>query len=129
MRTTKGLSYILWRWKEWAGEDAVRQWLDLELRDESDALWILGTFLSTMSSSSNGKTTYIRYVDRDALRLFTDMEKISDLTNHIELAKLSTEDMRSLRAFRLAIIWEAEGKPKGYRGESSDGTNPLEEDS
>ena len=31
LRRQEGLSYLLWRWKEWAGEDVVKKWVAAEL--------------------------------------------------------------------------------------------------
>lgn len=128
LRTMNGLSYILWRWKEWAGEAEVKSWVQSQINDEGDALWIMKTFLSTMRSEGN-KVTFTRYLRLDTLSSFCEIERLEELTKDLNLGKLDKNDMRALRAFRQAMIWKTEGKPDDYNGDTWHGDNPLEEDS
>lgn len=128
LKTMRGLSYLLWRWQEWASEAEVRDWIAAELRNSDDAFWILRTFLSTLRSESE-KVTFVRYHSLDTLARFTNIETLSALTESLELAKLEQDNMRALRAFRQALAWKAEGKPDGYNGDTWRGQNPLAEDS
>ena len=128
LRTMNGLSYILWRWKDWDGEAEVKQKISSHLKNGSDALWILKTFLSTMRSEGN-KVTFTRYLRLDMLAQFCELETLTALTQDYEMEKLPKDDMRALRAFRQALIWKAEGKSDDYNGDKWRGENPLEEES
>lgn len=128
LKTMNGLSFILWRWKEWEGKTAVEQWISSHLRSGSDALWVLKTFLSTMRTEGN-KVTFTRYLRLDTLAQFCDIEDLTAQTHDFVMEKLPQDDMRALRAFRQALIWKAEGKPADYNGDTWRGQNPLTEDS
>jgi hypothetical protein len=128
LRKLKGLSYVLWRWKEWAGEAVVKEWLAAELKAGGDVLWVLRLFLST-SRSDGEKVTFTRYIRLDWLSHFVDIDAAERLTRSCDIATLSQDDMRALRAFRQALKWRDEGKPPEYTGDRWDGANPLEEDS
>lgn len=127
LKTAQELSYILWRWKKWAGLEEVSQWLASCLKTPEDALWILRTFLSTMTATSS-KTTYTRYLSLKELGEFSDVETLSALTQHYDLKELTQDDMRALRAFRYALKWRNEGKPDDYGREYRGRQNPLTED-
>jgi hypothetical protein len=127
LRRLNGLDYVLLRWKDWTGEDAVRIWVAAELKTGSDALWILRVFLSTMSVSGE-RVTYIRYMRLDVLSQFVDIDIVERLTRSMEMSALSLDDMRALRAFRQALKWREEGMPPGYHGDAWDGANPLAEE-
>lgn len=128
LRELAGLNYILRRWKEWAGEQPVRRWIEAELKTSDDAVWLLNTFLS-ISRRSSDKVTYIRYVRLDWLAEFVDIERVSMLTQSVDITKLKLEDMRALRAFRKALEWRDAGEPATFTGDRRDGSNPLEEES
>lgn len=128
LRGLAGLDYILWRWKEWAGQQPVRRWIKGQLKTPEDALWLLRTFL-LISRRSSDKVTYVRYVRLDWLAEFVDIELVSKRTQGLEIPKLQLEDMRALRAFRKALEWRDAGKPATFTGDRWDGGNPLEEDS
>lgn len=128
LRRLEGLSYLLWRWKEWAGEDAVKKWVAAELKTDSDALWVLRVFLSTMRTDGE-KVTFTRYIRLDYLSQFVDIDAAERLTRSYDIATLPQDDMRALRAFRQALKWQEEGKPPGYIGDRWDRANPLEEES
>lgn len=128
LRKLVGLSYVLWRWKEWVGEAEVKKWIAAELLTGGDALWILQVFLSTMQASGE-KVTFTRYIRLDTLSSFADIETIERLTRAYDLTSLAKDDMRSLRAFRQALVWRDEGKPPGYIGERLGSRNPLVEES
>lgn len=128
LRRLEGLSYLLWRWKEWAGEDVVKKWLAAELKTGSDALWILKVFLST-SRRDGEKVTFTRYIRLDCLMQFVDIDMVERLTQSYDIASLLQNDMRALRAFRQALKWKEEGKPPEYTGDRWARENPLEEES
>lgn len=128
LRRLRGLSYVLWRWKEWAGEDAVKKWVAAELKTGGDGLWVLRLFLST-SRSDGEKVTFTRYMRLDWLSYFVDIDTAERLTRSYDIASLAQDDMRALRAFRQALKWREEGKPPAYTGDRWDGGNPLEEES
>ena len=128
LRDLAGLNYTLWRWKEWAGEQPVRAWIESELKKLDDALWLLRTFLS-ISRRESDKVTFLRYLRLDWLAEFVDIELVRKLTQDFDLNDLKREDMRALRAFRQAVEWRDAGKPPEYTGDRWDGSNPLEEDS
>lgn len=128
LRTMNGLSFLLWRWKEWVGEAEVKLWITSQLQTGGDALWVLKTFLSTMKKESN-KVTFTRYIRLDTLAMFCDAEALSRLTETYDLEKLPKDEMRALRAFRQALLWKAEGKPDDYTGDRWQGKSPLEEES
>lgn len=128
LKKLEGLSYLLWRWKEWAGEDPVKKWVAGELKTSGDGLWILKVFLSTMQTSGE-KVTYTRYLRLDWLSQFVDIDTAERLTSSCDLATLPQGEMRALRAFRQALKWREEGKPSEYIGDRWDRANPLEEES
>jgi hypothetical protein len=128
LRKLAGLDYILWRWKEWAGEQPVRRWIEAEMKTSDDALWLLKLFLSTSRRESD-KVTFIRYVRLDSLAEFVDIELVTKLTQCFDLKALDRDDKRALRAFRQALEWRDAGKPASFTGDRWDGGNPLEEDS
>lgn len=128
LRKLEGLSYILWRWKDWAGERVVKKWLSAELTTSEDALWILKVFLSTMQSSGE-KVTYTRYLHLDQLSQFVNIAAVQRLTRSYDITTLPKDDMRALRAFRQALIWKKEGKSPDYKGDRGNRENPLEEES
>lgn len=128
LRKLAGLDYILWRWKEWAGEQPVRRWIEAEMKTSDDALWLLKLFLSTSRRESD-KVTFIRYVRLDSLAEFVDIELVTKLTQCFDLKALARDDKRALRAFRQALEWRDAGKPASFTGDRWDGGNPLEEDS
>jgi predicted KAP-like P-loop ATPase len=128
LRKLADINYILWRWKEWAGETPVKRWIEAELKKPDDALWLLKVFLS-ISRSESDKVTFTRYIRLDWLADFVDIELVTKLTRTFDLAKLQLEDMRAIRAFRQALEWRDAGKPANFTGDRLDGGNPLEEDS
>jgi predicted KAP-like P-loop ATPase len=128
LKNLEGLSYILWRWKDWAGPRVVKKWLNAQLKTSEDALWILKVFLSTMQSSGE-KVTYTRYLNLEQLSQFVNIATIKKLTLSYDITKLPQNDMRALRAFRQALIWKKEGNPANYMGDRGNDVNPLEEDS
>ena len=128
LKKLEDLSYILWRWKNWAGQRIVKKWLNAELKTGEDALWILKVFLSTMRSSG-AKVTYTRYLHLDQLSQFVNIAAIQKLTRSYDMTTLSQDDMRALRAFRQALIWKKEGKAPDYNGDRGNRENPLEEES
>lgn len=123
-----GLDYILWRWKEWAGEAPVRRWIESEMKTADEALWLLKVFLS-ISRRESDRVTFVRYVRLDSLEQFVDIEIVQRLTQGIELNGLEREDLRALRAFRQALEWRDAGEPASFTGDIWDGGNPLEEES
>jgi predicted KAP-like P-loop ATPase len=127
LRELNGLDYVLLQWKEWAGENAVRNWVAAELKTGSDAVWILRVFLYTMQFSGE-RVNCIRYLRLDILSQFVDIDLVERFTRSIEMGALSLDDMRALRAFRQALKWREEGKPPGYLGDAWDGANPLAEE-
>lgn len=128
LRKVVKLDYILWRWKEWAGDSPVRRWIKPELKTSEDALWLLKVFLATSRKESD-KVSFVRYIRLDWLADFVDIELVTKLTRTFDLAKLQLEDMRAIRAFRQALEWRDAGKPASFTGDRWDGGNPLEEDS
>lgn len=128
LKKLEGLSYLLWRWKDWAGNSVVKKWLVTELKTSCDALWILKVFLSTMQTSGE-KVTYTRYLRLDSLSQFVNIASIKRLTRSCDPTTLPQDDMRALRAFRQALIWKKEGKPPEYIGDKWGSETPLEEES
>lgn len=80
-----------------------------------------------MSSSSDHKTTYTRYISLENLTLYYEPEAIETLTETLVLEEQSKENMRALRAFRWALKWKAEGQKDSYRGGDWDEGGPLTE--
>jgi len=128
MKNASGLSYLLWRWQEWAGEMEAKDWILSQMSSSDDALWVLRTFLSTSRRESN-RVTFVRYHNLETLARFVDIEELAKLTQPLDLEKQEQDDKRALRAFRQALAWRSEGKPNGYHGDDWRGDNPLEEDS
>lgn len=127
LKKLEGLSYILWRWKAWAGQRVVKKWLSADLKTGENALWILKVFLMTMRSEGE-KVTYTRYLNLDQLSEFTDIEAIQKLTRSYDITTLPQNDIRALRAFRHALVWKKEGKPSCYTGDVWNCKNPLAEE-
>ncbi len=104
LRELPHLTYILYRWKEWAGIDDVRAYLRGELNSPDDSLWILRTFLHIMTSSNGQRTTFTRTIDLKILEEFSSAERLKDLTSTLIISDLkSIEDQRATRAFRYAL--------------------------
>jgi predicted KAP-like P-loop ATPase len=128
LRKLKGLAYLLSRWKDWAGEDVVKNWVASELKTRNDALWILKAFLLSTIQGSGERVTYTRYMRLDVLGEFVDIDAIKRFTCSDDIRVLPQDEMRALRAFRQALKWREEGKPPEYHGGAWDGANPLEEE-
>lgn len=128
LRMLNGLRYLLWRWKDWAGDDVVKKWVAAELKTSNDALWVLKVFLSS-SRRVGEKVTFTRSIRLDVFSQFVDIDTTERLTHSCDLAALTLDDMRALRAFRQALKWREEGKPPEYTGDQWDRANPLVEES
>jgi predicted KAP-like P-loop ATPase len=128
LRGMSGIGRLLWRWHDWAGEAEVRKWIAGQLRNGSDALWFLRTFLSELRKTSD-RVVFIRYINLKNIGMFADAAVIEALTRDLKIEELDKDDQRALRAFRQALIWKAEGKPDGYNGDDWRTANPLAEES
>jgi predicted KAP-like P-loop ATPase len=127
LKSVSKLSYLLWRWKDWAGEEEVYEWINSLLHTGKDALWVLRAFMSIGSRTGN-KVAFRRYIILSEIGLFCDIEKLSQLTDGYTLEKLGIEDKRALRAFRFSLKCREEGKPDTYCRDGRLGAKELEED-
>lgn len=125
LRELKRIAWVLYCWSDWSGSiEAPRKWINHELQGPSDALWILGQFLQTKSTTTN-LTYYTRYILLDELKKFAEIDKLKEFSCDLSIEKLSGDEGRALRAFRYALEWRKQGKPGDYTGPDSPDKNPL----
>ena len=128
LRKMPQLEYLLWNWRDGAGDVEVRTWVAANLQNSTDALWFLRTVLNVMRRESD-RVEFIRYINLKTVEMFADTSLLEQLTRELKAEELSKDDVRALRAFRQSLVWRKEGKPDGYHGEHMRGKNPLAEDS
>lgn len=99
---------LLWRWRAWAGEKEVREWLAQECTRPKSAAWLLSCLMERSSSGSE-----VRYQIR-----------LSDVSEYVEVAMLeqslaecdetifSENERIAVKEFRRAIKRRNEGKPE-----------------
>lgn len=126
LRVLSDLDNLLYWWKEWTTEMEVKTWISSQIKDTSDAIWLLRTVLKTATKTSD-KTVYTRYVSLDQMATYCEIDKIEKLTRSLVLEAQDKDNMRALRAFRWALKWKTEGKSDSYHGDNWEEDGPLTE--
>lgn len=108
------LPSLLFRWKEWGGDDAPRAFVASMTNKPDGALSFLKAFLSR--STSQGMGDYIAsehlYINLGSIEKFVPWESIEAVTNDVQLGlQDANEGHQALKAFREAVKRRREGKP------------------
>ncbi len=98
----KNLDYILYRWKEWESEEAVKSYVDKLLKTDSGLFDLLNGFVS--ESMSQGMGDYvakrIRKIDKKSIGNFTDISVLDELVNKIDESSLKKEKADIIKLYK-----------------------------
>jgi predicted KAP-like P-loop ATPase len=98
----KNLAYLLYRWKEWESEEAVKNYI-VELLKTDDGLFaLLNGFVS--ESMSQGMGDYvakrIRKIDKKSISNFTNTEELDKRVSQIDETKLDKEKADLVKLYK-----------------------------
>ena len=108
------LSSLLFRWKQWGGDDAPRAFVASMTSKPDGALAFLKAFLSR--STSHGMGDYVGserwYINLGSIEMFVPWESVEAVTKDVPLGPQDADEgHQALKAFREAVKRRREGKP------------------
>jgi predicted KAP-like P-loop ATPase len=108
------LQSLLWRWREWAGEEPPKKWVQEQVTSDPGLLGILVAF--TGKISSHGMRDYATKQRWEAslrsVEHFVPVEIIEKRLEEVSMMKFSPEQERAVRAFQRAFRRRKAGKPE-----------------
>ena len=111
------LTNILYRWKEWAGEKEVKQWVEKTIKNDKNLLKLLIKFVSITTTYSSSGTIKNPRLDPDWFKPFVkDSEKFAERIKKLSKKRLSEEQKKAVEQFLKEYQLRKEGK---------DPSNPL----
>jgi predicted KAP-like P-loop ATPase len=106
------LLYILFRWKNWGGQEAARLWVGATIADPGKTIQLLQRFVQV--ASSRGLEDYTlrthSFIDLRVIEEFVEIEVVKRAVEAVDIATLSEVGVRAVRCFSRAIHRRAEGK-------------------
>lgn len=113
---TVQLNGVLYRWKDWAGEKEVQDWVKKTIQEDDNLIKLLEKFLSYTISYSSKVVKHPR-LDPDWLKPFVDIESIIERVKKLsKRKKLTLVQKEALNRFL---------KEYEIRKEGKDPSNPL----
>jgi predicted KAP-like P-loop ATPase len=104
----KQCGYVLYRWKEWAGLEEVKQWIGQVINDPNGMLKLLSHLVSV--TIVNG-VKRIPYLDGESVEQFIELQQLYERIATINSEALTETDRINVALLRKAIARKAEGKP------------------
>jgi predicted KAP-like P-loop ATPase len=117
--TNPHLAYLLYRWKEWAGEEEARVFSEELTRTSEGAVRLVTTFL--LGSRAQGVQDFVArerwYIRLGDIEQFVRWEVIEEHLKSVPLESLAQRERRAVEAFRVAVRRRRQGKPDadGFR--------------
>lgn len=103
------LDEYLWRWSEWTSAEEVRSWIAAYTRKPKGAVWLLTVLLG--ESHSWGAEHRMRYyIDLRTIERFTDLSKLTELVDQVDVEGLPVKQARAVQEYRNALRRRMEGK-------------------
>ena len=99
---------LLWRWRAWAPDGEVREWVDEECVRPEGAAWLLSCLMGRISSGSDVR----HYIRLSKVAEYADIEKLETSIAVVDEATLSEKVRTAVKEFRRAIKRRNEGKPE-----------------
>ena len=112
LRSNPHLAYILFRWRDWSDQNALRDWVD-ELTGQPDGLVL---FLTAMASpvTSTALGSYASHtqwrINVANIEALTSLDQVERRVADLDREALSPDAMRAVEAFDRALRRRAEGK-------------------
>ncbi len=107
------LHFLLWRWSEWAGEEAPGAWVQAQIKSDPGLLAVLVAFTSKVSS--HGAGDYVAkqrwQASLQSLEYFVSLDIIEKRLTEVSREGLSAEQERAVQAFEQAFRRKKDGKP------------------
>ena len=98
----KNLAYLLYRWKEWNSEEAVKNYIAELLKTNDGFFALLNGFVS--ESISQGMGDYvakrIRKIDKKSIGNFTNTEELDKRVNQLDETKLDKEKADVVKLYK-----------------------------
>lgn len=111
---TADMASVLYRWKEWGGDDGPMQFVNVLVQTLDGTLAFLRAFLHRATSHGLGEFVAKErwYIPLKIIEDFVQWETIEALTKDISVESLSSaEDRRAIEAFVRAVHRRRKGKP------------------
>ena len=107
-------SELLYAWRDVAGKQAVREWLESRITDAKSALRLLGALLIERSSAGLSdhvsETDY--FLDLEGIETLVPIPHLESLLADVEVRDLEPQEQGALQAFREALA-EHRSEPTG----------------
>lgn len=99
------MKYILYRWKEWAGDEATR-WVETLIASEDGLLAFLAASMRRVRSLGMGDYAYAEDWEMDLKEIvdFVSIDRVSEEVRKLEDASLTDEQRGAVEAFRRALV-------------------------
>lgn len=98
----KNLAYLLYRWKEWESEEAVKSYVAALLKTDDGLLAFLNGFVS--ESMSQGMGDYvakrIRKIDKKSIGAFTDIDELDKRVNQLDETVLDQDKADIIKLYK-----------------------------
>lgn len=98
----KNLAYILYRWKEWESEDAVKSYVAELIKTDEGVMDLLNGFVSESMSQSMGDYVARRKVkiDKKSIATFVDISEFDKKVDQIDESKLTKEQTDIVKLYK-----------------------------
>ena len=122
LHTQRELAHILYRWKDWGGDEEVRAWVGKLTASKEGAISFLTSFLYSSATQDVGDKVvkikwYIKYSD---IENFADLGKIETALKDVSLTSLPEKNRMAVEEFRKALKRKRDGKAEDVFGWDSD---------
>ena len=102
LASNKNFAYLLYRWKEWGSEVAVKNYIAELLKTEDGLFALLNGFVSESMSQSMGDyvAKRIRKIDKKSIGNFTDISELDKRVNQLDESSLEKEKVDIIKLYK-----------------------------
>ena len=108
LRTHVRSDALLWRWRAWATENEVREWLAQECVKPDAAAWLLSSLMGRVTAGSD----VYHYIKLSHVEEYADLAMLETSIATVDENTLTEKQKTAVKEFRRAIKRRNEGKPE-----------------
>lgn len=118
LHTQRYLAHLLFRWRDWSGNDEVRAWVSKLTANQQGVIAFLRAFLHVGTSQTAGDNVVSthRYIKLSDTENFVESVNIEKVLLGVSLTSLEQSDRQAVEAFTQALKRKREGKQEGIFG-------------
>lgn len=107
--------FLLWRWREWAPDGEVQEWVAQECTLPEAAAWLLSRLMGCVTSSASAEARH--YMRLSDVGKYADIAMLETSIAAVDENALSEKERTAVKEFRRAVERRNDGKPEiqGYQ--------------